>query len=196
MLRHPLFHFCWLSLALIGCSRADDQMAPLLTITEPKGGAVTTGAQIPVSGYAFDDQGLKSIAVNGTEVLPSSERGQKLVNFHFRVAGLAEGQLSIDITASDQAGNRQELKLPLVLDNQKPALTIEEATLSGGRLQVRGLASDDVGVDRVVVHYGDTFNRLNLPQGESVPFAVNLPVESLTLIAVDAAGNRIEVKVP
>ena len=104
--------------------------------------------------------------------------------------------LDLDIAASDQAGNRQELKLPLVLDNQKPALTIEEAALSGGRLQVRGLASDDVGVDRVVVHYGDTFSRLNLPQGESVPFAVNLPVESLTVIAVDAAGNRIEVKVP
>ena len=171
-------------------------MAPLLTITEPKGGAVTMGAQIPVSGYAFDDQGLKSIAVNGTEVLPSSERGRKLVNFRFQVAGLAEGRISVDITASDLAGNRQELNLPLVLDNQRPTLAIEETTLSGGRLQVRGLASDNLGVDRVVAHYGDTFSRLNLPQGESVPFAVNLPVESLTLIAVDAAGNRIEVRVP
>ena len=57
-----------------------------------------------------------------------------------------------------------------------------------------GVATDSVAVDRVVVRYGSTSSRLNLPKRKSVNFFVEIPAKSAEIIAVDAAGNRAQVE--
>jgi len=62
-------------------------------------------------------------------------------------------------------------------------------------LQISGWVLDDTGVDRVTLQYNRTFSPLSLPKGKEVSFYVELPVRRVTLIAVDAAGNRSSVEV-
>ncbi|MCP6379744.1 hypothetical protein NL466_29040, partial [Klebsiella pneumoniae] len=59
-----------------------------------------------------------------------------------------------------------------------------------------GKVYDDTGVDRVALEYGGRFSPLSLPKGKDVPFFVEVPAKSATVIAVDAAGNRASRDVP
>lgn len=63
-------------------------------------------------------------------------------------------------------------------------------------IRITGKVYDDTGVDRVALEYGGRFSPLSLPKGKDVPFFVEVPAKSATVIAVDAAGNRASRDVP
>ncbi len=192
----------FLTLALAGCVRPSDAMAPIVGIITPKAGAVTQGQAVTVEGYAFDDNGITSVTarvvVDGRasehEVLPESERGKRVVHYRFQIQAEQVGNFELQIIATDTTGQTRTLSMPLVLDNRPPRLELERVErVDENRIRIVGTAQDDVEVDRVVVHYGKVFSRLNLPKGKNVSFFVEVPATTATVIAVDAVGNRAEL---
>ena len=150
------------------------------------------GQEAVVEGYAFDDTGVVSVRAGGTEVLPESERGKKLVFFRFKVKAPRSGEVRLKVSAEDRSGQKRVRELVLTLDQAPPRIEIERVEQKEGRLLVVGVARDDVEVDRVVVRYGKTYSRLNLPRGPAVRFYVEVPAKKATIIAVDAVGQRTE----
>lgn len=166
---------------------------------------------------------VKSNIQKEIELLPQKEVGDKLYQFSFIVNTPQSGQVELIITAIDVNGRSRQMKLPLVLDARQPQVRLErvepiveyitrtiappegldqeptvERTPVNRGIRITGRALDDTSVDRVVVQYqqgGKTlYNTLSLPKGKEVPFYVEVPVRSATIIAVDAAGNRISVQ--
>ncbi|RDI95036.1 hypothetical protein DV704_09245 [Meiothermus sp. QL-1] len=202
-----------LLLLLVACSRPVDAQPPLIGITQPRGGVIAQRAFV-VQGYVLDDSGVKSVRVEGKEVLPEASRGQKLVHFSFRVQAPQSGQVELKVEATDMSGQTRTVRMPLVLDARPPQIILERAewvvtvlqpartrTLPDGTieeipartasvLQISGRVLDDTGVDRVVLQYNNRYDPLSLPKGKEVSFYVEVPVRRVTLIAVDAAGNR------
>ncbi|MCS7058634.1 MAG: hypothetical protein NZ849_03125 [Meiothermus sp.] len=205
----PLF----LLLLLSACTRPTDTQPPLIGITQPKSGVIPQRS-FQVQGYVLDDSGVQSIRASGKEVLPEASRGQKLVRFSFRVQAPQSGQVEVKVEATDVHGQTRTVRLPLVLDARPPQIVVERVerlvtvvqpaqrrTLPDGTeqeiparttsvLQVSGRVLDDTGVDRVTLQYNNRYNPLSLPKGKEVNFYVELPVRQVTIIAVDAAGNR------
>ncbi len=181
-----------LLLVLAACGGRPDETPPLVGVVRPSGGAVAKGQEAVVEGYAFDDTAVASVKAGGTEVLPESERGKKLVRFRFKVQAPRSGEVRIKLRAEDAGGLSRERELRLVLDQSPPKVRLERVERVDGRLRIVGVASDDVEVDRVVVHYGKVYSRLNLPKGKEVRFYVEVPAERATIIAVDAVGQRTE----
>ncbi len=187
---------------LAGCSRGTDTMAPLIGITEPKGGVVAKGKSVSVAGYALDDVGLESIVVkvgkSKTEVLPRTEHGERLASFRFRLEAPRSGQVEVVVTATDKSRQSRSYTLPLVLDASPPRIEVGSVDyIKRGEgenqktvIQVSGRALDDTGVDRVVLQYGNSYSPLSLPKGKEVPFFIELPSSRALMIVVDAAGNR------
>jgi hypothetical protein len=200
------------------CQRPGDTQPPLIGITQPKSG-VLSQRSLQVQGYALDDVGVQSVKAGGKELLSEAERGQKLVRFSFRVQAPQSGQVEIRVDATDTSGQTRTVRLPMVLDARPPQIVLERVervvtvvqpahrrTLPDGSveeipartestLQISGRVLDDTGVDRVTLQYNRTFSPLSLPKGKEVSFYVELPVRRVTLIAVDAAGNRTSVEV-
>lgn len=184
-----------LVVVLSACAARPDQTAPFLGITHPTGGAVAKGRAVTVEGYAFDDTGVASVEVAGTEVLLPEMKGKRLVRFRFQLKAPQAGRIRVKVVAKDLEGHTTSRDLDLVLDEAPPRVTIERVEEVDGRLRIVGVASDDVEVDRVVVRYGETFSRLNLPKGKRVRFYAEVPAKGATIIAVDAVNQRTEAQV-
>ncbi len=181
-----------LPLLLTACAARSDETPPFLGITQPAGGAVAKGQAVIVEGYAFDDTGVVSVTAGGTEVLAKPARGKKLVRFRFKLEAPKAGRVRVEVVAKDAAGHARSRELSLILDRAAPKVRIERVEDADGRLRIVGVATDDVEVDRVVVRYGRTYSRLNLPKGKTVRFFVEVPARAAEVIAVDAVGRRTE----
>ncbi|GAA6732978.1 hypothetical protein YIM1640_01280 [Thermus oshimai] len=184
----------FLALFLSACARPDT-LPPQIGLVEPAGSGVAPGRNIQAEGYAFDPSGVVGVWVNGQPVLPEGEQGKKLARFRFRLQAPVSGQVEVRLQAQDGAGNRGERVIPLVLDAAPPRIRVERVEREGGLYRVFGQAEDNVGVARMVLRVGERYTPLSLPQGPSVPFAVEAPAGA-SLIAVDAAGNRTVRRIP
>ncbi|KGQ21713.2 hypothetical protein [Thermus filiformis] len=190
MRRHPLL----LLLLLAACARPAGP-PPQLGLVEPLGGGVAPGKDVLARGYAFDEAGVRSVRVQGQEVLPEEEVGKKLVEFRFRLKAPTSGRVEVVLEAEDTGGQVRTLRLPLVLDAQPPRIVVEGREAKDGLLRVYGRVEDNVGVERVVLQQGGRFSALALPKGTSVPFALEVS-KGAVLIAIDAAGNRASRPLP
>ncbi len=181
-------------LFLGGCERKG-ALPPSLGLTEPTGGGVAPGKEVLAQGYAFDEVGVKSVRVQGKEVLPAEEVGKRLVGFRFRLKAPTSGRVEVVLEAEDLQGQVRTLRLPLILDASPPRIVVEGKEEKDGLLRVYGRVEDDVGVERVVLQEGERFSALALPRGASVPFAIEISRRAV-LIAIDAAGNRSSRPLP
>jgi len=185
--------FLFLAVSLVGCEGRPDETPPLLGVVRPVGKAVAKGQEAVIEGYAFDDTAVVSVRAGETEVLPTEEQGKKLVHFRFKVRAPESGEVRVRLSAKDPKGQERVKEVRLLLDREPPRVRLERVELVEGRLRIVGVAIDDVEVDRVVVHYGKVYSRLNLPRGQEVRFYVEVPAERAVVIAVDAVGQRKEV---
>lgn len=206
-------------LLLTACQRPGDSQPPLIGITQPQSGVISQRS-LQVEGYVLDDSGVQSVKAMGQELLGASSRGLKLVRFNFKVQAPKSGQVELKVDATDSKGQTRTLRLPLVLDARPPQIKIDKAervvkvitpaqtiTKADGTtqdipaktessLQISGKATDDTGVDRVVVQYDNIYSPLSLPKSKEVNFFVEVPAQRVTIIAVDLAGNRTDIRVP
>ncbi len=161
-----------------------DTIEPDITILSPTPNLVTARADLTVSGSV--EAGIATVYVNGAPV--PTVRGAFL-----KVVRLDEGRSVITLQAFDPAGNPATASVVVTLDTVPPTLSLtaplDGALVNTNAVQVAGTWSDAVQA---------AVNDVALPT-EAPDFAVQVGlVEGANLIvasAVDAAGNRVEVRV-
>jgi hypothetical protein len=176
-------------LPLAGCMGRGDALAPVVTITEPQGGAVRAESEVQIVGYAMDDVGVQSIRVDDTELLDApvfaAERGKKLINFGFRPRRVREGVWRSEIVVSDVDGRTTRLTFPLEIDGTPPTVEISSVEgLEGDRRRVSGVARDNDLIGNIVVG-ADT---LSFTPAAQVPFTFETAGD-ISLTVTDQAGN-------
>ena len=169
-----------------------DSLAPLVNITSPKSGTVRTAENLQISGYALDDEGIRSVRVNGLDLLAEriyeGQRDKKLVRFAFIPQSVGEGQWASTIEVTDIDGRVTALDFPLEIDTTPPTLEITGVEgLAEDRVRVVGVARDNDQVGRVSVS-GTDISFIPAPQ---VSFSLDVAREGLEIIVTDQAGNRI-----
>ena len=166
-----------------------DALAPVVTITEPRTGAVRAGSELRIVGYAMDDVGVTSIQVDGAELLDfpalAGERGNKLINFGFRPRLVRAGLWCSQITVTDVDGRVTALTFPLTIDGTPPTVEITGVEgLDGDRRRVSALVRDDDAVGRITV---DETEQSFTPAAQ-VPFTFETSGD-IRLNVADVAGN-------
>lgn len=174
---------------LSACAGRGDALAPVVTVTEPMGGAVRAGSDLRIIGYAMDDVGVASIKVDGAEFLDNpvlaGERGKKLINFGFQPPQIREGLWRSELIVTDVDGRTTKLVFPLEIDGSPPTVEITGVEgLANGQRRVSGVARDDDLVKSVVI--GD--DALSFSPAAQVPFT--FPTDgTVSLTVTDQAGN-------
>ena len=158
-----------------------DTQAPLLDIKDPKPGSAVN--QDPVSVTGNTEPGA-IVKVNGANV--------QLVNTSFEaLVELSEGINTVSVTATDAAGNLNELTFSLYLDTAEPDLNLftprEELWTNLSRVLVSG--ATEAGT-QVTVN-GQSVNVLNTLFSNYVQLIEG--ANKITVTAKDSAGNRRNV---
>ncbi|MDA0699729.1 MAG: hypothetical protein O3A02_00765 [bacterium] len=174
------------------CIQRGDAMPPSVAIREPRSGATSTTENLRIVGYAFDDEGIAAIRVDGVDLLaaPSyaSERGKRLVEFFFTIRDLTDGDVTVLIEAEDTRGRVTVMPYRLRLDSTPPTLELTSVTaLGGGRLRVEGIARDNTLLTSVLI------NGVPLAFTPAPEHAFRVDVSDDgnggEIVVVDAAGN-------
>jgi len=179
--------FCLaLATALSGCFERSDAMPPTVAIREPRSGATSTTENLRIVGYAFDDEGIAAVRVDGVDLLATpayaSERGKRLVEFFFTIRDLSDGDVTVLIEAEDLRGRVTVMPYRLRLDSTPPTLELTSVTsLGGGRLRVEGIARDNTLLTSILIN--------------GVPLAFTpAPEHAFRVDVADVAGGEVVVE--
>jgi hypothetical protein len=171
---------------LAGCLERGDAMPPSVAIREPRSGATRTTENLRIVGYAFDDEGIAAVRVDGVDLLASpayaGEKGKRLVEFFFTIRDLTDGNVTVLIEAEDMRGRVTVMPYRLQLDSTPPTLEMTSVTsLGGGRLRVEGVASDNTLVVSVLIN--------------GIPLAFTpAPEHAFRVDVADVAGGEVVVE--
>ena len=175
-------------LLLASCAARADTFKPRIVVTNPDGGGASTTRSFVVSGYVLDDQGVKSLQVQGVDV-PLEAAGEKIQPFSFRT--LIQGaSASYSIRATDLSGNVSTLAFPVKVDTVKPTVRVTRVERDGQTLRVSGVATDDQRVAQVIVDG----SRLNITPGARVEFYAETSGQYADILVRDAAGNAVRLR--
>ncbi|MEM8996525.1 MAG: hypothetical protein AAGF23_17185, partial [Acidobacteriota bacterium] len=169
-----------------------DTAAPVLDLTAPLDGLVTSASEVPFAGQVSEPVDLR---VNGADV---SIDGATL-GFDGTVALKLEGPQDFTWTATDAAGNVTEVARTVSRDTVAPAV-IDLSTLAvevtAGQVQINGAAT--------AVESGARVHITNTRSGETVEvvadsvgaFAASIVGDTRDVLAfevIDSAGNTSEI---
>lgn len=183
---------------LAACVERGDAMPPTVSIREPRSGATRTTADLRIIGYAFDDEGLAAIRIDGLDLLATptyaSERGKGLVEFSFTIRDLTDGDVTVLIEAQDLGGRVTTYPYRLRLDSTPPVLELGAVTnLGGGRVRVEGVARDNTALASIRIHGVP----LAFTPGPEHAFRVDVAaVSGGEVVVEDAAGNVTRRSLP
>ncbi len=157
-----------------------DTLAPQFEVTSPEAGALATATPWDVSGSAAND--VTRVEVNGVPAMLTDSTWTASVP-------LTPGQNALVTTARDACGNVRRSCRAVVLDNQKPVITVSGVTEGQ---YVRGpvvltFTVEDAHLDTVAA----TLDGLPFESGGTV---TGDGPHVLTVTAVDRAGNSEEVQ--
>lgn len=166
-----------------------DETKPQITIINPVDNSFTNNAVLQISGNISE---MASIIVAGQSVSIDNN------NNWFAPVNLVDGLNTIEVVATDLAGNTSALKRTITLDSTTPALAVsspvQDIALNKSSIDMAGTVGDD--------------NDLSLTyslNGQSIPVAVNAGqfsfkvdftaegVYPVTVTATDLAGNATTV---
>jgi hypothetical protein len=203
---------------LVACQRPGDTQPPLIGITYPKTG-ILSAKSLRVEGNVLDDNGIASIVAMNKELVTPANKGQKMIPFAFQLKALKSGKVSLKVTATDINGQTRTLRMPLQLDAKPPEISIVSVTSSTKILeaekitkkedgteettpaktetvlQISGKVVDNTRVESVTVVTAGKYRPLSLPKKAEVQFFDEVPQGSISVIAVDAAGNKTSLRV-
>ncbi|MEE8575039.1 MAG: Ig-like domain-containing protein, partial [Thermodesulfobacteriota bacterium] len=158
-----------------------DSTAPVISITSPTDGSITTDSSVTVSGTVDDNSA--SITVNGVTATVSAG------TFTATGVTLAEGANTITATATDGAGNSSSSSISITLDTSAPAISITSptggSTTTASSITVTGTVDDNsasVTVNGVTATVSaGTFTATGVALAEGA--------NTITATATDGAGN-------
>jgi len=171
-----------------------DQTAPVVTITSPADNSITNQSQSTITGNV-DKLSVVTIKINGSEPVPAVMAG---LDFSLPVT-LAYGQNTIEVTATDTAGNKGTAKRTIILDNKNPILAVtnppQDITTNQAGILLKGTVSDMTDITVTIMHEGNTYT----PAVDSGTFQQQLSftaekVYPIIVTAVDRAGNTSTVQ--
>ena len=177
--------------SLVGCIERGDAMPPSVAIREPRSGTTRTTENLRIVGYAFDDEGIAAVRVDGVDLLAApayaGEKGKRLVEFFFTIRDLTDGNVTVLIEAEDIRGRVTVVPYRLQLDSTPPTFEMTSVTsLGGGRLRVEGVARDNTLVTSVLI------NGIPLAFTPAPEHAFRVDVADVAdgeVVVEDAAGN-------
>lgn len=199
----------WMVLAAVvvvasatGCLQRTGTLDPRIVITEPSSGLVARAETIEVRGYALDDVGVRSILVNGFDLMSdpaySERRGRKLVPFAFSARVEANDTALYEIDVVDRRGKRTSTTLELIIDSQPPTIALDPIPTprrEAGRVLMRisGIVRDDHAIGRITVNG----TALNFSPGREFAFFLETTrTDTVTIVATDQAGNEATLTRP
>ncbi|WP_041245589.1 CARDB domain-containing protein [Geotalea uraniireducens] len=169
-----------------------DQNAPVITITTPPDNSATAGPAIQVAGTTDEPASIEVRIGEPVQYFNGT-------SFSTTVA-LVPGLNTIDIKATDQAGNPANDKRTVIFDDQKPSLAItdpgQDLRTNQGSITVKGTVTDALTQPTVTITMGmDTFTPqvTNGAFEQAVSFAEEKTYE-IQVTAKDAAGNETSVQ--
>ncbi len=178
-------------LLMTACVERGDAMPPTVSIREPRSGATSATENLRIVGYAFDDEGVAAVRVDGVDLLATSayesERGKNLVEFFFTIRDLTDGDVTVLIEAEDAGGRVTVMPYRLRLDSTPPTVELTSVTsLGSGRLRVEGVVRDNTQVTSVLI------NGIPLAFTPAPEHAFRVDVADVAdgeVVVEDAAGN-------
>ncbi len=167
-----------------------DTEPPVVAVLAPADGLVTNATSVVVEGVAQDASPVR-VRVAGMDAVVGDGGA-----FRVEVPLAQEGPATLEIVATDGAGNETRLTRGVVRDTQVPAVTVDvpeaNAVTRDAQVEVRGRIADAsavtltlAGTPVVVGTDGAFAAAAPLAEGENV----------LELAATDAAGNRATASV-
>jgi len=171
-----------------------DTSRPVITVTAPADNSTLSATSVVVTGY-LDNPGTLTAVVNNGSAHAADMTGN---NFSITL-NLAGGTNTIELTATDLAGNSSTAKRTVVSDTTKPSLAVtypgSDSTINATSFTLAGTVSDDLGSSQVsVTMEGITYT----PQVLNGAFTQQLSLPSaktyqITVTAVDQGGNSVTV---
>ncbi len=180
------------------CLQRGDAMPPTVSIREPRSGTTRTTADLRIVGYAFDDEGIEAIRIDGLDLMGTAtyagERGKGLVEFSFTIRDLTDGDVTVLIEAQDLGGRVTTYPYRLRLDSTPPVLELGAVTaLAGDRVRVEGVARDNTALASIQVNGVP----LTFTPGPEHAFRVDVAaVAGGEVVVEDAAGNVTRRSLP
>lgn len=190
--------FALVALFTTGCLQRGDAMPPTVSIREPRSGTTRTTADLRIVGYAFDDEGIAAIRIDGLDLMGTptyaGERGKGLVEFSFTIRDLTDGEVTVLIEAQDLGGRVTSYPYRLRLDSTPPVLELGAVTaLAGDRVRVEGVARDNTALASIQVNGVP----LAFTPGPEHAFRVDVAaVANGEVVVEDAAGNVTRRSLP
>jgi hypothetical protein len=162
-----------------------DSVAPVLTIAEPSEGLTTNATSVTVTG-AVSDATATAITVNGVTAELSGGTYSAAVPLN------VEGSNTIQVVATDAAGNQSSATRAVRRDTVAPSLTLN-SPIAGAitrTVSVSGTATDTLpvvvtmnGIEMSVAPGGAFEGTFDMPEG----------TWDVRVTAVDGAGNKSEI---
>jgi len=171
-----------------------DTSRPVITVTAPADNSTLSATSVVVTGYLDNPGTLTAVVNNG------SPKSADMTGNNFSIAlNLSGGTNTIELTATDLAGNSSTAKRTIVSDTTKPSLAVTypgtDSTINATSFTLAGTVSDDLGSSLVsVTMEGVTYT----PQVLNGAFTqqLNLPsakTYQITVTAIDQGGNSATV---
>lgn len=171
-----------------------DQTSPVITISRPSDNSVTNEADLTLSG-TVDKTATVIVQVSGEHPAPAPMTGSA---FSLPVA-LPFGQNTIQVTATDRAGNVGMVKRTVTFDNANPTIAVtypaEDITTNQTSITLEGTVADLTGTTVTVTYDGTE----SAPPVENGIFQQRLTFTedktyAVLVTATDAAGNTTTIQ--
>jgi hypothetical protein len=172
-----------------------DEDAPIITITSPADNVKTKQSPIDVTG-TVDDQSTVAVKVNGANPVSAVMNGNTFSLAIIPVYGIN----TIEVTATDLAGNTSTAKRTVTFDDQNPSLSVtdppEDVKTNEADMIIKGKAGDDLTAVTVTVTMDNNIYTPVLTGGQfeqPVTFTDEKTYQ-IYVKAVDEAGNEAVIQ--
>lgn len=172
-----------------------DRNAPIITITSPADNVKTKQSPIDVTG-TVDDQSTVTVKVNDANPVPAQVNGN---DFSLLQITLVYGMNTIEVTATDLAGNISAAKRTVTFDNQNPSLSVtdpaQDTMTNQANMTIKGKTADLTAVTVTVTMDGNIYTPV-VTGGlfeQPVTFTAEKTYQ-IYVTVVDEAGNETTVQ--
>jgi pseudomonalisin len=174
-----------------------DRTAPVLRVLQPADNSVTAQSGLELTGTLDDPDALVTVRTNNGTPAAANKAGTGFT----ASLNLVAGPNTIDITATDRAGNSSTLKRSITFDNSAPALSVaypvQDISTVRDSVTLTGSVSDSYsGVTVSIFVNGRTWAPLVAGDG-SFSQVIDLPTNTtyaVVVTATDRAGNAATVQ--